>query len=165
VLYGLVWKTMRKLIKKFTMNAIAIPMSFGCKWWQPHREHSHKRDTDIHREADECGSHELQKATESCLTIEHKPADQIIVDKSCDVEAQLAFQKPRRRSPHNPHSRRLRNPDQLRRRERCRPNSWLKGGLLGSDAILVQPFRPARQSAELKQIDLRPPIHLSLDQF
>jgi hypothetical protein len=39
---------------------------------------------------------------------------------------QLAIQEPSRRSPHNPRSRRLRKPDQLRRRERYRPNSSLK---------------------------------------
>jgi IstB-like ATP binding protein len=44
---------------------------------------------------------------------------------------QLALQKPRRRSPHNPRSRRLRNPDQLRRRERYRPDSSLKGVKIG----------------------------------
>jgi hypothetical protein len=63
------------------------PHELCCKWWQPHREHSRKRDTDIGREADKRGSHELQKAVESCLTIEHKPTGQIIVDKSCDAEA------------------------------------------------------------------------------
>jgi hypothetical protein len=35
VLYGLVWKTMRKLIKKFTMNAIAIPMSLAASGGSP----------------------------------------------------------------------------------------------------------------------------------
>jgi IstB-like ATP binding protein len=41
------------------------------------------------------------------------------------------LQKPRRRSPNNPRSRRLRNPDQLRRRERYRPDSSLKGAKIG----------------------------------
>jgi hypothetical protein len=39
---------------------------------------------------------------------------------------QLALQEPWRRSPNNPRSRRLRNPNQLRRRERYRPDV-LKG--------------------------------------
>src|SRR5215831_17604211 len=40
-----------------------------------------------------------------------------------DRKRQLALQKPNRRSHSNPRSRRLRNPDQLRRRERYRQNS------------------------------------------
>src|SRR6516165_8648888 len=40
---------------------------------------------------------------------------------------QLALQEPWRGSPDNPRSRRLRNPDQLRRRERYRPDPSLKG--------------------------------------
>jgi DNA replication protein DnaC len=52
----------------------------------------------------------------------------------CDInrnrKRQLAIQKPRRRSPHNPRSRRLRNPDQLRRRKRYRP-SCFKGVKIG----------------------------------
>jgi hypothetical protein len=48
-----------------------------------------------------------------------------------DRERQLALQEPRRRSAHNPRSRRLRNPGQLRRRERYRPDSWLEGVKIG----------------------------------
>src|SRR6516165_7330805 len=40
---------------------------------------------------------------------------------------QLALQEPWRGSPDNPRPRRLRNPDQLRRRERYRPDPSLKG--------------------------------------
>src|SRR5262245_26726055 len=40
-----------------------------------------------------------------------------------DRKRQLALQKPNRRSHHNPRSRPLRNPGQLRRRERYRPTS------------------------------------------
>src|SRR5215472_10628061 len=39
----------------------------------------------------------------------------------------IEYQEPRRRSAHNPRSRRLCNPDQLRRRERYRPDSWPTG--------------------------------------
>jgi hypothetical protein len=80
---------MRKLIKKLTMNATGSPHELGRKWWQPRRD-SHRRDTDIHREADECGSHERRKAAQSHLTIEHKPAGQTVVNKSCDAEAKAA---------------------------------------------------------------------------
>ena len=49
----------------------------------------------------------------------------------CDIvetgNDSLALQKPRRRSRTSPRSRRLRNPGQLRRRERYRPNPPLKG--------------------------------------
>ena len=48
-----------------------------------------------------------------------------------DRQRQLALQKPSRRSHDNPRSRRLRNPDQLRRRERYRPNTSLKGVKIG----------------------------------
>src|SRR4029077_5557804 len=44
---------------------------------------------------------------------------------------QLALQEPRRRSHNNPRSRRLRNPDQLRRRERYRPDSSNKRVKIG----------------------------------
>src|SRR5271166_1173185 len=44
---------------------------------------------------------------------------------------QLAIQKPSRRSPDNPRSRRLRNPDQLRQRERYRPNPSFKRVKIG----------------------------------
>src|ERR1700704_2473316 len=44
---------------------------------------------------------------------------------------QLALQEPWRRSPHNPRSRRLRNPNQLRRRERYRPDSSPKRVKIG----------------------------------
>src|SRR5262245_55685704 len=44
-----------------------------------------------------------------------------------DRQRQLALQKPRRRSSPRPRSRRLRNPSQLRRRERYRQNPPLKG--------------------------------------
>ena len=48
-----------------------------------------------------------------------------------DRQRQLALQEPRRRSPDNPRSRRLRNPDQLRRRERYRPNPSFKRVKIG----------------------------------
>ena len=48
-----------------------------------------------------------------------------------DRQRQLALQEPRRRSPDNPRSRRLRNPDQLRRRERYRQNPPIKGVQFG----------------------------------
>ena len=48
-----------------------------------------------------------------------------------DWQRQLALQEPSRRSPDNPRSRRFRNPDQLRRRERYRPNPSLKGVKIG----------------------------------
>ena len=48
-----------------------------------------------------------------------------------DRQRQLALQKPSRRSPDNPRSRRLRNPDQLRRRERYRPNPSFKRVKIG----------------------------------
>ena len=48
-----------------------------------------------------------------------------------DRQRQLALQEPRRRSRTNPRSRRLRNPDQLRRRERYRQNPPLKGVKIG----------------------------------
>ena len=48
-----------------------------------------------------------------------------------DRQRQLALQEPSRRSPDNPRSRRLRNPDQLRWRERYRPNPSLKGVKIG----------------------------------
>src|SRR6516225_4152296 len=44
---------------------------------------------------------------------------------------QLALQEPRRRSCPNPRSRRLRNPDQLRRRKRYRQDSWQEGVKIG----------------------------------
>src|SRR6476659_8177091 len=47
-----------------------------------------------------------------------------------DRQRQLALQEPRRR-PHSPRSRRLRNPGQLRRRERYRQISALKGVKIG----------------------------------
>src|ERR1700724_2415912 len=51
---------------------------------------------------------------------------------------QLALQEPRRRSPHEPRSRRLRNPDQLRRRERYCPDSSLKGVKIGRRSNLAE---------------------------
>src|SRR5215210_7570701 len=48
-----------------------------------------------------------------------------------DRKRQLALQEPRRRSRANPHSPRLRNPDQLRRGERYRQNPPLKGVKIG----------------------------------
>src|SRR6266404_127887 len=48
-----------------------------------------------------------------------------------DRQRQLALQEPRRRSPDNPRSRRLRIPDQLRRRERYRPNPSFKRVKIG----------------------------------
>src|SRR5215204_4111839 len=44
---------------------------------------------------------------------------------------QLALQEPSRRSRANPRSRRLRNPDQLRRRERYLPKPPLEGVKIG----------------------------------
>ena len=64
-----------------------------------------------------------------------------------DRQRQLALQEPSRRSPDNPRSRRLRNPDQLRRRERYRPNPSLKGVKIGrrsgvSANCLIAVLRP-----------------------
>jgi hypothetical protein len=47
-----------------------------------------------------------------------------------DRQRQLALQEPSRRSTANPRSRRLRNPDQLRRRERYRQNPSAAGVFL-----------------------------------
>jgi hypothetical protein len=46
-------------------------------------------------------------------------------------EPQRIVGEPRQRSPDNPRSRRLRNPDQLRRRERYRPNPSFKRVKIG----------------------------------
>jgi DNA replication protein DnaC len=55
-------------------------------------------------------------------------------------QRQLALQEPRRRSPNNPRSRRLRNPDQLRRRERYRPNPSFKRVHFTSNRRIVAAF-------------------------
>src|SRR6202167_3959281 len=69
----------------------------------------------------------------------HRPQDDHRAARSPDPplryhrnrKRQLALQEPWRRSSHNPRSRRLRNPDQLRRRERYRPDSSLKKVKIG----------------------------------
>src|ERR1700678_1207934 len=69
----------------------------------------------------------------------HRPQDDHRAARSPDPplryhrnrKRQLALQEPWRRSSHNPRSRRLRNPDQLRRRERYRPDSSLKRVKIG----------------------------------
>jgi hypothetical protein len=87
-----------------------------------------------------------------------------------DRKRQVALQKPNRRSHHNPRSRRLRNPDQLRRRERYRPTSsfaregWgLKKNhfFLGGFSSQPWPVRdsPARTICEPVLRSLRPGIH------
>src|SRR5215470_10080328 len=66
------------------------PYELGRKGWQPHHEHSHERDADIHREANECSNQERSKAAQSCRTIEHKLTGQVVIDKGCDAEAKTA---------------------------------------------------------------------------
>src|ERR1700689_4294464 len=69
----------------------------------------------------------------------HRPQDDHRAARSPDPplryhrnrKRQLALQEPWRRPSHNPRSRRLRNPDQLRRRERYRPDSSLKRVKIG----------------------------------
>src|SRR5215831_18191080 len=59
----------------------------------------------------------------------------------------IEYQEPRRRSAHNPRSRRLRNPDQLRRRERYRPDSWPKGGVKIGRRLTISTDRAVRERA------------------
>jgi hypothetical protein len=64
----------------------------------------------------------------------------------------LAIQKPSRRSHNNPRSRRLRNPDQLRWRERYRQNTSIKGVPFGRrSGVPIQRRLTFEYESELRQ--------------